>query len=529
MMNKRKFSFSAALLLAAALIGSGCQQQQKPADPAPDPKPAPAPDNKQPPNGTTLLPVTVNFEGTIVDVAEDGVKTDYFVTVSLSHNKVGATAETIEQGFFYIGKSNYDAESGAIDVSLADTRSMREPINLTGTYQKATDTLVITEFAGRERKAILTRVVKASEQRTGRYHTMVKLVEPLGTSYLSLIINGQNVTAVLVTGQTSASGTVSTARAYNGTGYIRRGRELFVEIPLDTKREKTVEVRADVKNGEVSNLTVYVAGNQYQTHEQHTGQNAPLYSQLPLYRPVRFTLNTQQSLLKEIPNGNRKAYLTLEAVPLVKTPGGTGVEPLNKNNHGYEPYGYRMYAQFTSVGGEGVSAFNVTSKRTYVDVTYASPVPTATTSGYTPGTSDTKKGKYKFFFTKTSFTNNGSFTDNLEFMIENWRPVADGTEPETVTAGNYTFSLSATAANSQGKIVSAGGTAAAAVELKDFFGSAVREPLTTAPQDGEVYAKLDGSTPGTPRGESTAIAAGDQKKAKYIFAEGFVQINAARP
>ena len=530
MMNKKKFSFSAALLLAAALIASGCQQQQKPADPTPNP--TPTPDPKPAPNGTAILPVTATFEGRVVHEDEEtGAKTDYLITVSLSNNKVGATAETVSEGYFYIGKNEYDAESGTIDVTLADTRGVREAISLTATYEKATDTLVITEFAGRERKAILPRITKSGDNRSSRYHAMVALEQPLGTSYLSLIINGQNVTGVLVTGQAGSRGSVSTLRTYNGTGYIRRGRELFVEIPLDTsttaETRKTVEVRAEVKDGVLSNLKVYIAGSQYATHEQHTGQTPNMYSKLPLYYPVRFTLNTKAKETER--TTNRKAQLWLRAVPLV-TSNGTDVEVLNNNNKGYKLAGYRMYARFTGITSGTHLGESVLSAEAQADALFGKPEYTAGSAGLdAEKASQDFKGVYTFTFAATAFDNGATFQNNLGFTIKDWRPVTDGTNTETVTSGEYIIEILSA---SNGNLPSADGVTANDVQLKDFFGSAEFEPLATTPQDGIMYAPVTGALATyVPLGESTAVGA-VSKKAKHIFDnahEGFKQINAARP
>lgn len=492
----------AMLILAAFLMGAGCKPQQENPGATPGPQ-QPKPNPK--PSTPAVVQETMHFEGYIEKDIEDAKKVPYFVTVSLSHNKVGATAETVESGILYIGKSDYDAENGTIDVSLADARGVEEAITLTATYEKASKVLIISEFDGMDRKAILTRVTKPGEGKIKRYNTMVNLGDPIGEAFLSLIVKDQHVTAILVAGRIAENGTTGRARTYNATGYVRRGK-VFVEIPLDTNRTHVVEVNGTFSGGAVHGVTASLIGSALKTHEEHLDHNAK-YADLPLFKPVTFTINSKPRVIDgNGPHGNntnKKAYLTLRAVPIVKALGTMDVQEPGKNTSGYKTFGYRMYAQFTGFDGtpSKLAHKDVYCKNTLTGEDFANQAASDAATGGNGAANIYKvnEKEYTFDFAAGAFGNGAKF-DATTFKIAGWRPEkVSATLPETVTTGEYELTFGGAT------------TFPVIADITTTYGS-LAENIGSTATDGYVYLQLNAA-----------------RKAREAFVEKFELVYANRP
>ena len=121
MMNKKKFSFSAALLLAAALIASGCQQQQKPADPTPNPTPTPDP---TPAPSVTGSSAAIEFYRAL-EIGE--------VTVWVGNNT--ATVRFKDKAGVTFGGNGPIAADGKVSFDLHEVNHSEHTIPFEGTYE----------------------------------------------------------------------------------------------------------------------------------------------------------------------------------------------------------------------------------------------------------------------------------------------------------------------------------------------------------------------------------------------------------
>ena len=466
MMNKKKFSFSAALLLAAALIASGCQQQQKPADPTPNPTPTPDP---KPAPTPTPLAETVQFQGNIEYTAEgEKLATTYEVTVTLSHNRVAASAEGSHTGFLYMGSNEYDSESNAIDVSLVNVKDANQTLSLTASYQKANKVLMITEFGGIEVKAVLPMVTRKDANKLTSNYTLPVNLPTIGESVVLIQVNGEKATVAVVAGTASKDGKIDSVYTYRAHGYVRRGT-VYVRIPLDTedinKAKQVLEMEAvvDSASGRVRDLktTVLDLRETGETTKQHNGLKA---TRLPRFKPVRlkFKSNSSTATVK----GEYELELKVEPVVTGKT---GAIE---------ERETYAMTAQF----------FYYNDPLDHSKVTKSKPVTVMgkmTAGGsYTNRTLppefefDFKAGKFVSVYTNDYKLCNDQTgpTTPMAFKVTEWRPMSgwtkdtdpkedytnarDPAKAETVVSGNYKIAFTATsvintdAANSGDFVVS---------------------------------------------------------------------------
>lgn len=484
MMNKKKFSFSAALLLAAALIASGCQQQQKPADPTPNPTPTPDP---KPNPAPTPLAETVQFQGNIEYTAEgEKLATTYEVTVTLSHNRVAASAEGSHTGFLYMGSNEYDSESNAIDVSLVNVKDANQTLSLTASYQKANKVLMITEFGGIEVKAVLPMVTRKDANKLTSNYTLPVNLPTIGESVVLIQVNGEKATVAVVAGTASKDGKINSVYTYRAHGYVRRGT-VYVRIPLDTedinKAKQVLEMEAvvDSASGRVRDLktTVLDLRETGETTKQHNGLKA---TRLPRFKPVRLKFTSTTAATK----GDYELELKVEPVVTGK-PGK--IEDRET---------YAMTAQFfyydnpldhskpksvskpVTVMGKMTDGGSYTNRTLPPDFTFTF-----------------AKGKFVSVYTSDyPLANKAGATaaETLGFTIANWKPMSgwtkdtdpkedymnarDPAKAETVVSGDYTIKFDALTAIINGTdtfgtaaVVPSGATAFAAgpVAAKSLF------------------------------------------------------------
>ena len=477
-------------------------------------------------SGTTTQTGTIaaarNFEGVLVgkDENDESKKIRYRVTVSLSDGKVGASAELVGEGHFYIGKAPYDASEGEVSVSLADVRGSREPINLAATYEKATDTLVVTEFAGNGEKQLLPREVHKNDLAMHRYNAMVSLPQ-VGDAYISLLYNKTHATAIISTGSAAEHGELGSTRAYYGEGYVHRDTlqaKVLLQKTTEGTRTFLITAKLDTQGRIIgNNITVQLIEEKKEYDVYENGY--PDFKEVPLFHDAHFTLNYRD--FNDIhDNGNQpnlKAKLILRAEPLLRHPKEphkvvTATEK-QYNLRGYRPYGYRMTAQFIGFTTDGKTDA-IKSSEARIDVSYED-TDTTKAGYYNPVTRD-----YTFNFgTKNAagespFYNGASYKDVFPITISNWRPVkttASGVVyPENVESGEYLITIGTAATVGKVPTVSSVGE-----DFTSLFGS-VRVRRT---DNVEHYPKLgEGAKDGDYCfGTMQTIGAGNRWQARHLF------------
>ena len=474
-------------------------------------------------SGTTTpgtISATRNFEGILVgkDESTEAV-TRYRVTVSLSDGRVGATAEQVGAGHFYIGKAAYDANEGEVSVSLTDVKGNLEPINLAATYEKATDTLVVSEFAGNGEKQLLPREVHRNDVNMHRYNAMVTL-PVVGDVYLSLLYNGNHATAMISTGSAAEHGELGSTRAYYGEGYVHRNRlQATVQLEKGMHGTRTCLITADVtRDYRLVNLKVSLKEGKgdYPVYEHGN----PSLSALPLFQDARFTLNYQDvNAIHNSTQTNLKAKLILRAEPLLRHP----TDPRKVLDatadkaklRGYIPYGYRMTAQFVGFTSDG-NPDAIKSAPVSISVSYQD---TDTTKA---GYYDKLTGEYTFKFGTVAgqFSNGGSYTKEFPFTISKWRPVAVKSSggvsyPENVESGEYEITLGEPSAAAQaGEIPSAG-----TPSVKKFIEILGSARVRYATDNIEHYPVLKNGAPDSAYcfGTAQTISALNKRQARHLF------------
>ena len=363
----RSFIGVFALIAAGALLAAGCKQ---PGDSAGNNGGTTTPGGSSSGGGTnqggdqgtgktTVFTSALQFKGKIGPTdsteAEKKILHTYDVSVTLSHNRVGASAEDPVTGYIYMGSADYDEKGGSVDVTLVNVRNAEDTISLAGTYQSATKMLRITEFGGEERNAMLP--LQSEKKITDAFKTYTLPVDlpVIGKSVLLFRVTGQHATVAVIAGAAdSATSNVSPLTTYEASGLIARGNKLTVQIPLDTKnitQAKSVlkliaTVDADgVKDIRSSILTFQ--GRDGALPGSKAGEDHLNNTVLPYFSPAKFTFKCT--------SGNYYA-LVLEAVPYVKhtTSADADIDTALSAKR-EEREGYRMIAQFFKYGNTEAS------------------------------------------------------------------------------------------------------------------------------------------------------------------------------
>ena len=516
MRNIRSFMLAFALIAAGALLAAGCKQPGGSAGDNGGGTTAPGGDGKQ--GGTDnkdvkkgTVSATMNFYGELVGINETtGRKERYIVTLSLSDNKVGASAEMVGTGYFFIGKGDYDAEGGEASITLTDVKGNSEAITLTANYEAASKTLVVTEFAGNSEKQLLARQQKASDVGMRRYNAMVDL-PVVGETYLSLMYNNRHATVSIAIGKAGAGGSIGTTRAYYGTGIVHRNK-LSAKVEIERGRRTFVITAKVADDLTLSEVKVGLEGSD--AEYGHVYENGDPQNMLPLFTKACFTLNSE-SVVTDIYGagsagafGNMQAKLVLYAEPLVRSPTdptkvATAAEAAGR---GYVPCGYRMSAQFIGFASNANSE-TINSEKVQRDVFFL----TGTT---TPDPNYTS-GAYTFKFDGGSDFKNGATYDNIKLVIKNWVPKTEGATKANVVSGEYTIELDKNGAT-DGYIPAVDH---AGVKVVDVCGSAAVKK-----SDGTYYhPKVNTGLAASDICIQTGDGAASSKQARhlFLFREGF--------
>ena len=517
-MQKIRYSFLAlsAFIAAGALIGAGCKQAggevNQPGNSGktqPDNSGKTQQDNPQ----SGAVHVTRNFEGELDGLDEATSRpVRYKVTVSLSDKKVGATAQVLDKGYFFVGTSEYDPTSGSVSVTLSDAQKKLEAISLTANYEQATNTLVVTDFAGNSNKQLLSRVARSNEG--GRYHAMIEKLPVIGQGYLTLTYNKRHAHAILVTGHAGVGGTLGSTRAYYGDGSVHRGK-LSVPVKIDATYTFVVQADIDAKEA-LSNIKVRLEGTGDKYPSDEAGDPSAV---APIFTDAMFTLNTKQPEKAHNDAGNAQAKLVLRAEPLMRAPDGSvAVAPkITAEMRGYTLAGYRMSAHFIGFKADGRDA--IESETARVDVLMSD------TAHYTAAS-----GEYTFAFDATAFKREDLYKEKLAFSIKGWRPQdirdAKGNKvvyAANVVSGEYTIELEN--GSSEGKIPTSNSDGTA---FNTLFGSG-RVLKKSATGSLQQYVSLKDGADAADISVHTGkpVGASNGKKACYMFApeEGFKQKN----
>lgn len=120
MMNKKKFSLLAAVLLTAAVVAGGCNQQQQVApDPTPNPTPTPTP------TPDTNTGSAIEFTGNL-EIGQ--------VVVSINNGMVAVWYRRSPDNTVYVGNGTVGAK-GAVSFDLHAVDNAADKIPFAGTYQ----------------------------------------------------------------------------------------------------------------------------------------------------------------------------------------------------------------------------------------------------------------------------------------------------------------------------------------------------------------------------------------------------------
>ena len=91
---------------------------------------------------TEVFTNALQFEGIIGESdsqeADKRIRTDYVVSVTISHNRVGVSAEDKYTGYLFMGSAPYDEKTGSVDVVLANVKDAEKTLSFGATYQSVT-------------------------------------------------------------------------------------------------------------------------------------------------------------------------------------------------------------------------------------------------------------------------------------------------------------------------------------------------------------------------------------------------------
>lgn len=410
---------------------------------------------------TEVFTNALQFEGIIGESdsqeTDKRIKTNYTVSVTISHNRVGVSAEDKYAGFLYMGSAVYEEKTGSVDVVLTNVKNAEDTLSFGATYQKASNVLKVTEFGGEERSAILPLKTEKTVDDRVRTYTVPAHLPVLGESVLVFKISGDQATVAVVTGKggagvTNPFGSYGTLGSYHTAVLVGRGK-LIAKIPLDTsdsdKAKSILEITATVTKTGVQDVTSSILSLKTKDgqFDEHDSDHLRA-TELPHFSPALFTF-------KNTSGGNTTYYgLHLEAMPVVRYQIERGKREKRET--------YEMKAQFVKFAAKPTastplpSALTDRSKEVRVLATLESG---AYGDKYNPPV-------FSFTFPAGCFANTavdrlankGSAADAIGFTITNWKPIAgedrilrdeDGYPvaiPETVEAGNFMLKV----ANSTG-------------------------------------------------------------------------------
>ena len=442
---------------------------------------------------TEVFTNALQFEGIIGESdsqeTDKRIKTNYTVSVTISHNRVGVSAEDKYAGFLYMGSAVYEEKTGSVDVVLTNVKNAEDTLSFGATYQKASNVLKVTEFGGEERSAILPLKTEKTVDDRVRTYTVPATLPVLGESVLVFKISGDQATVAVVTGKggagvTNPFGSYGTLGSYHTAVLVGRGK-LIAKIPLDTsdsdKAKSILEITATVTKTGVQDVTSSILSLKTKDgqFDEHDSDHLKA-TELPHFSPALFTFQDKNSVYYG---------LHLEAMPVVRYQIERGKREKRET--------YEMKAQFVKFAAKPTastplpSALTDRSKEVRVLATLESG---AYGDKYNPPV-------FSFTFPTGCFANTAvdrlanSATDAIGFTITNWKPIAgedrilrdeDGYPvaiPETVEAGNFMLKV----ANSTGQIVTTTGS-----EIK--LGDATDIPKLSGSNDEYNTAALTGAT-----------------------------------
>ena len=468
----------------------------------------------------------LQFEGTIgpsdSQEADKLIKSDYLVSVTISHNRVGVSAEEKSTGFLFMGSAPYDEKTGSVDVVLANVKDAEKTLSFGATYQSVTKILKVTEFGGEERSAILPlKTEKTVDQRVQTY-TVPATLPVLGESVVVFKISGNQATVAVVSGRGSAPGRMQgslgsyeTLGAYTAETFVVRGA-LSAKIPLDDvkidKAKTVLEIKATVTASGVQDVKSSILSLKEKdgAFDSHDSDHLKATT-LPHFKPARFTFKGNTGA------ANADVYfgLHLEAMPAVRRQVVRGKIEVRET--------YEMKAQFFKytggTPGEPSTALTDQSKEVRVLATLES------------GTYGSEKDPPVFSFTFPAgcfvytavdrLANKGD-ADAVGFTITNWRPLAGWHEtekdddgyakqiPETVVSGDYVLKVD----TATGVLTpdGSGGVKAVVLGQKSVSGMNARGGIDGLSKDG--YKDTNGLN-------CTALIAGKKANELFALSEGF--------
>lgn len=481
---------------------------------------------------TEVFTNALQFEGIIGESdsqeADKRIRTDYVVSVTISHNRVGVSAEDKYTGYLFMGSAPYDEKTGSVDVVLTDVKGVQEPLSFGATYQKASNVLKVTEFGGEERSAILPRKDEHKLYNRFKTYTVPATLPVLGESVLVFKISNQQATVAVVTGkghigQSNPFGSYGTLGSYHTEAFVARNGKLTAKIPLDTKdidkAKSVLEITATVTNSGVQDVTSSILSLKKQDGEfdEHDSDHLK-EAHLPHFSKTRFTFKGNTGAA-----GADVYYgLILEAMPVVRYQIERGKREKREM--------YEMRAQFVQYNADpynppappGRLTIEKTSKEVRVLGQLVS------------GAYNDKHNPPEFSFTFPAGCFGNTAVDRLckstdvangkavGFTITGWKPIVGedkvlrDTEgypikiPETVVAGEYVLKV-----DTAGGVVAPDGT------------GAVKAVIIGAKSAAGVSGGIDGLSMGdyTAVGlDGTALIAGKKVKELFKAGEGFKRL-----
>ena len=407
---------------------------------------------------TEVFTNALQFEGIIGESdsqeADKRIRTDYVVSVTISHNRVGVSAEDKYTGYLFMGSAPYDEKTGSVDVVLTDVKGVQEPLSFGATYQKASNVLKVTEFGGEERSAILPRKDEHKLYNRFKTYTVPATLPVLGESVLVFKISNQQATVAVVTGkghigQSNPFGSYGTLGSYHTEAFVARNGKLTAKIPLDTKdidkAKSVLEITATVTNSGVQDVTSSILSLKKQDGEfdEHDSDHLK-EAHLPHFSKTRFVFKDK----------NNKYYgLILEAMPVVRYQIERGKREKREM--------YEMRAQFVQYNADPYNLpanTSLTIEKMSKEVRVLGQLASGTTYG-------DKHNPPEFSFTFPAGCFGNTAVDRLcnstdvaggkavGFTITGWKPIVGedkvlrDTEgypikiPETVVAGEYVLKV----------------------------------------------------------------------------------------
>ena len=446
---------------------------------------------------TEVFTNALQFEGIIGESdsqeADKRIRTDYVVSVTISHNRVGVSAEDKYTGYLFMGSAPYDEKTGSVDVVLTDVKGVQEPLSFGATYQKASNVLKVTEFGGEERSAILPRKDEHKLYNRFKTYTVPATLPVLGESVLVFKISNQQATVAVVTGkghigQSNPFGSYGTLGSYHTEAFVARNGKLTAKIPLDTKdidkAKSVLEITATVTNSGVQDVTSSILSLKKQDGEfdEHDSDHLK-EAHLPHFSKTRFVFKD---------SAGKHYGLIVEAMPVVRYQIERGKREKREM--------YEMRAQFVRYNADpynppappGRLEIDRTSKEVRVLGQLVS------------GAYNDKHNPPEFSFTFPAGCFGNTAVDRLckstdvaggtavGFTITGWKPIVGedkvlrDTEgypikiPETVVAGEYVLKVDTTNGVLDGAIALGVATDITGLSLNDYAGAGLTGAALTA-------------------------------------------------